>query len=113
MVQHVIEALAGRVRRALPSPSIASGAAVIALGLAAQATLGALGPPTLALAADQVRDHRDAEPAARLEVVVESFYIFDDRDWGEGDLMQFQPRAWGMQTAGWHETSDTTPGDSP
>src|SRR5690242_11200495 len=45
---------------------------------------GAVGPALPALADPVVNDHRD--PSARLEVVVKRVHIFDDQDWGEGEI---------------------------
>ena len=73
---HVIGA-AHAARRTLPS-----------LGLAAMLLTSTLGSPTLALAQEPiVHDSRmGGPPAVYVQVVVKGVYIYDDRDWGDGEM---------------------------
>jgi hypothetical protein len=60
-------------------------ARVTALVLAILTLVPAGRPPSPALAQDAyVNDHRD--PEARLEMRVNSIHIYDDHDWGEGEI---------------------------
>ncbi len=55
-----------------------------ALALAATLLVSALGPPAPVGAADP--RPADRHPAVWVQVVVKEFYIWDDRDWGDGDF---------------------------
>jgi hypothetical protein len=62
----------------------AAARAVFAIAIATALLVPAVGPTTPAVAADPiVRDHREL---GRLEVVVKKVHIFDDRDWGAGEI---------------------------
>ena len=77
MFSNQLIATAHAARRILPS-----------LGLVAVLLTSTLGPPAPALADDpDVRDHRNGgPPAARIQILLKSVHILDDRDPGDGEM---------------------------